>query len=81
MFYGTCERNPESISCANTGFIPKHGFQNYFKILLANDWKYDVFLTKNIVLGHLEYISWVSTLPVKTRTLKQPNMHINQGLT
>ena len=37
MFYGTCERNPESNSCANTGFIPKHGFQNYFKILLAND--------------------------------------------
>ena len=65
MFNSSSEQTPEGLQCADTAEYLRKGIKNYFKIVLVNNSNHDIFLRRNTVLGHLDYVSLVIPLEVK----------------
>ena len=65
MFNSSSEQTPESLQCADTVLYLRKGIKNSFKIVLVNNSNHNIFLRKNTVLGHLDYMPSVIPLEVK----------------
>ena len=65
MFNSSSEQTPEGLQCADTVVYLRKGVKNSFKIVLVDNSNHDIFLRKNTVLGHLDYVSSVIPLEVK----------------
>ena len=68
MFNSSSEQTPEGLQFADTVVYLRKGIKNYFKIVLVNNSSHDIFLKKNTVLVHLDYVS--SVIPLEVKTLK-----------
>ena len=67
-FNSSSEQTPEGLKCADTVVYLRKAIKNYFKLVLVNNSNHDIFLRKNTVLGHLDYVS--SLIPLKVKNVE-----------
>ena len=70
-FNSSSEQTLEGLKCADTVVYLRKAIKNYFKLVLVNNSNHDIFLRKNTVLGHLDYVSSVIPLEVKNVEMLQ----------
>ena len=70
IFNSSEEEIPEGLQCADTVIYLKKGIKNYFKIVINNNSNHDIFLKKNALLGHLDYVS--SVVPHRVKEVHVP---------
>ena len=68
MFNSSSEQTPEGLQCADTVVYLRKAIKNYFKLVLVSNSNHDIFLRKNRVLGHLDYVS--SLIPLKVKNVE-----------
>ena len=68
MFNSSSEQTPKGLRCADTVVYLRKAIKNYFKLVLVNNSNHDIFLRKNTVLGHLDYVS--SLIPLKVKNVE-----------
>ena len=65
MLNSISEQTPEGLQCTDNVVYLRKRIKNCFKVVLVNNSNHDIFLRKNTVLGHLDYVSSLIPLEVK----------------
>ena len=82
IFQSKCVELPEGIQCADGVIMLKPGVKNYFKVSVVNDSNHNITITKNTVIGNLEYVTSIVPLEVRASTgdpIKIGNAAINKA--
>ena len=59
---------PKEIHCVDSIVSLKLGIKNNFRVPVINNTNHDITIRKNLIIGHLEYVSSIVTLEVTTGT-------------
>ena len=71
IFNSSSEQTPKGLQCADTVVYLRKGIKNYFEVVLVNNSNHNIFLRKNAVLGHWDYVS--SVIPLEVKNVEIPS--------